>query len=229
MCSGTGGAGRHDTPKMGRALFPPWTNTATRIGLIAIAVGGTAAICAPMLYARSPFATNAHQPLLQPIAFDHRHHVKDDGIDCLYCHENAERGPYAGVPDTYRCMGCHAQIWNDSVTLAPLRASSETGQPIRWQRVHSLPDFVYFDHSIHVTRGVGCVTCHGKVDEMAAVYQDQPLTMQWCVDCHRDPEPSLRPRSQITSTTWQPTPALLTELAVKYQPRSLTHCSTCHR
>ncbi|CAN5227229.1 cytochrome c3 family protein [soil metagenome] len=214
---------------MGVALFPPWTNTATRISLIAIAVGGSAIVVTPMIYARSPFATNVHQPLLQPIAFDHRHHVKDDGIDCLYCHENAERGPYAGVPDTYRCMGCHAQIWNDSVTIAPLRASYETGQPIRWQRVHSLPDFVYFDHSIHVTRGVGCVTCHGKVDEMAAVYQDQPLTMQWCVDCHREPAPHLRPRSEITSTTWQPTPALLGELAVKYQPRSLTHCSTCHR
>jgi hypothetical protein len=211
------------------ALFPPWTNTVFRLGLIALVAGVAGAIVAPMVYARSPFATHAGEPLLQPIAFDHRHHVKDDGIDCLYCHENAERGPYAGVPDTKRCMGCHAQIWNDSATLAPLRASARTDRPIRWQRVHSLPDFVYFDHSIHVTRGVGCVTCHGKVDEMAAVYQVAPLTMQWCVDCHRDPMPHLRPRDQITSTSWQPAPGELRQLAAEYRPRTLTHCSTCHR
>ncbi|MEO8552499.1 MAG: cytochrome c3 family protein [Kofleriaceae bacterium] len=214
---------------MGGALFPPWTNTAFRVGLIVLVLGASAALVVPMVYARSPFATGSHAPLVQPIAFDHRHHVKDDGIDCLYCHENAERGPYAGVPDTARCMGCHAQIWNDSVTLAPLRASAETGQPIRWQRVHSLPDFVYFDHSIHVTRGIGCVTCHGNVDEMAAVYQVEPLSMHWCVDCHRDPTPHLRPRDQITSTSWRPTTAVLSELAAAYEPRVLTSCSACHR
>lgn len=211
------------------ALFPPWTNTAFRIALIGVALAATGVIVAPMVYARSPFATGAQQPLLQPIAFDHRHHVKDDGIDCLYCHENAQRGPYAGLPDTARCMGCHAQIWNDSVTIAPLRKSYESGAPIRWQRVHSLPDFVYFDHSIHVTRGIGCVTCHGKVDDMAAVYQVKPLSMQWCVDCHRDPAPHLRPLDQITSTTWQPTPEEMTRLAATFEPRSLTRCSTCHR
>ena len=222
-------APRQPVETMGASLFPPWSNTAFRVALIALGLGLGGAIVAPMVYARSPFATGAGEPLLQPIAFDHRHHVEDDGIDCLYCHENAERGPYAGVPETNRCMGCHAQIWNDSATLAPLRASARTDRPIRWQRVHSLPDFVYFDHAIHVTRGIGCVTCHGKVDEMAAVYQVAPMTMQWCVDCHRNPAPHLRPRDQITSTSWQPTPAALAELAAEYQPRSLTHCSTCHR
>src|SRR4051812_48870124 len=211
------------------ALFPPWTNTVFRLGSFALVAGLAGAIVAPMVYARSPFATHSGEPLLQPIAFDHRHHVKDDGIDCLYCHESAERGPYAGVPDTARCMGCHSQIWNDSTTLAPLRTSALTGQPILWQRVHSLPDFVYFDHSIHVTRGIGCVTCHGNVDEMAAVYQVRPLTMQWCVDCHRDPAPHLRPRDQITSTSWEATPAELAQLAAESQPRVLTHCSACHR
>jgi hypothetical protein len=212
------------------ALFPPWTNTATRVvlGLLVLAVAG--ALAAPMIYARTPYATGEVDPVLQPIAFDHRHHVRDDGIDCLYCHEGAERSAYAGVPASERCMGCHNQVWNDSELIAPLRASVATGQPIRWQRVHSLPDFVYFDHSIHVTRGIGCVTCHGRVDEMAAVYQVQRLTMRWCLDCHRDPVPHLRPRDRITSMTWTAESPLRTaELARGYHTRSLTHCSTCHR
>jgi hypothetical protein len=198
------------------------------LGAVGLALAG--AVTVPILYARTPYATGALDPVLQPIAFDHRHHVRDDGIDCLYCHEDAERSPYAGVPAAERCMGCHNQIWNDSSLIAPLRDSVETGQPIAWQRVHSLPDFVYFDHSIHVNRGVGCVTCHGRVDEMAAVYQVHRLSMSWCLDCHRDPAPNLRPRDRITSMTWAPDgPDQLRRLAEQYRPRSLTHCSTCHR
>jgi hypothetical protein len=211
------------------AVFPPWANTAMYIVLGAIAVGLAGAVTAPILYARSPFATGKGDPLLQPIAFDHRHHVRDDGIDCLYCHDGAERSPYAGVPPTERCMGCHNQIWNDAPSIAPLRDSALTGEPIRWQRVHSLPDFVYFDHAIHVNRGIGCVSCHGRVDDMAAVYQVHRLSMSWCLDCHRDPAPHLRPRDQITSMTWTGGRAELARLAREYQPRSLTHCSTCHR
>ncbi|HEY0481141.1 MAG TPA: cytochrome c3 family protein [Kofleriaceae bacterium] len=211
------------------ALFPPWTNTATRIVLGAVALAVVGAIATPMIYARSPYATGQQDPVLQPIAFDHRHHVRDDGIDCLYCHEDAERSAFAGVPATERCLGCHNQIWNDTPSIAPLRDSAETGLPIRWQRVHSLPDFVYFDHSVHVRRGIGCVSCHGRVDEMAAVHQVQRLTMSWCLDCHRDPVPNLRPRERITSMTWTPAPGEQAELARRYQPRSLTHCSTCHR
>src|SRR5262249_10487896 len=139
-----------------------------------------------------------------PIPFDHRHHVRDDGIDCLFCHDGADRSAYAGIPGADRCMGCHAQIWNDSSLIAPIRDSAATGRAIRWRRVHSLPDFVYFDHSIHVTRGIGCVECHGDVDNMAAVFQVHRLNMSWCLDCHRDPMPHLRPRDQITSTTWVP-------------------------
>ncbi len=167
------------------ALFPPWTNTATRVVLIGAVLGGAGALALPMVLARSPYATNQAQPLIQPIAFDHRHHVLDEGIACLYCHDGADRAPYAGLPPTERCMGCHSQVWNDSAAIAPLVASWRTGTPIRWQRVHSLPDFVYFDHSIHVARGLDCSRCHGRVDEMAAVYQAEPLTMDWCLDCHR--------------------------------------------
>jgi hypothetical protein len=172
------------------ALFPPWTNTATRVALIGVVVLGVGALAAPMMFARSPFATGQANPVLQPIAFDHRHHVQDDGIACLYCHEGAERSPYAGIPPTERCMGCHAQVWNDSAAIAPVLESARTGEPIRWQRVHSLPDFVYFDHSVHVAHDVACATCHGRVDQMAAVYQVMPLTMSWCLDCHRRQAPN---------------------------------------
>jgi Cytochrome c7 and related cytochrome c len=211
------------------AVFPPWANTATHLVLGAMVVGLAGALAAPMIYVRSPYGTGEGDPRLQPIAFDHRHHVRDDGIDCLYCHEGAERSPYAGIPATERCMGCHNQIWNDTPSIQPLRDSIATGEPIRWQRVHSLPDFVYFDHAIHVHRGIGCVSCHGRVDDMAAVYQVHRLTMSWCLDCHRDPVPHLRPRDRITSMTWTASPAELAELARQYQPRRLTHCSTCHR
>lgn len=163
------------------ALFPPWTNTATTVALIAMVVGGVVAIATPMLIARSPYATGQGDPIVQPIAFDHRHHVRDDAIPCLYCHEGAERGPYAGVPPNERCLGCHAQIWSDSSQLALLLQ----GQ-VRWKRVHAVPDFVYFDHRAHVSRGVDCTHCHGDVGDMAAVYQVHPLTMSWCVDCHRE-------------------------------------------
>jgi len=201
------------------ALFPPWANTATTVALVALGSLLVGALATPMIYARTPYATGVGAPLLQPIAFDHRHHVRDEGIDCLYCHDGAER-----------CLGCHNQIWNDSALIAPLRASATTGEPIRWQRVHSLPDFVYFDHSIHVNCGIGCVSCHGRVDEMAAIYQTGRLTMSWCLDCHRDPVPHLRPRDQITSMTWAPgSQAQLAALASEYRTRRLTHCSTCHR
>ena len=212
------------------ALFPPWTNTATRVVLIALAVGAIGGLATPMVCARMPASTGQADPALQPVWFDHRHHVRDDGIDCLYCHEGAEKSPYAGVPAADRCMGCHSQIWNDSSLLAAVRNSAATGAPIRWQRVHSLPDFVYFDHSIHVNKGIGCVSCHGRVDEMAAVYQVAPLTMGWCLDCHRDPVPALRPRDQITSMTWAAdSPAETNGLAAQYHTRRLTHCSACHR
>jgi hypothetical protein len=210
------------------ALFPPWANTATHVVLLVLVVGGVAAVAAPMIYARTPFATGAGDPVVQPIQFDHRHHVRDDGIDCLYCHDGAVRGPLAGVPAADRCMGCHAQIWNDAPVLAPLRDSVATGAPIRWQRVHALPDFVYFEHAVHTRRGVGCVTCHGRVDEMAAVVQVAPLTMAWCLDCHRDPAPHLRPQAAITSTTWAPGPDQA-DVVAAYAPRRLTHCSACHR
>jgi hypothetical protein len=168
----------------------------------------------------------------QPIPFSHKHHAGGDGIDCRYCHQSVERAPSAGIPATALCMNCHAQIWNKSPRLEPVRASYFTGQPIAWVRVHRLPDFVYFNHAIHVNKGVGCETCHGRVDQMAAIYQFAPLTMGWCVDCHRNPAPNLRPLDQITTMGWRPEgdpAALAQELMKRHDIHSRTSCSTCHR
>ena len=126
-------------------------------------------------------------------------------------------------------MGCHSEVWPESVQLEPVRRSYFSGKPLRWQRVHELPDYVYFDHSIHVNKGVGCVSCHGRVDRMALVYQVAPLSMGWCLDCHRSPEDHLRPLDQVTRMDWQPQPGQGSELAQLYGVRRLTHCTTCHR
>ncbi len=165
-----------------------------------------------MLYARSPYATGRSQPVAQPVAFDHRHHVADDAIDCRYCHQTVERSAWAGLPATEVCMGCHAQIWSRSPILAAVRAAHFEGTPIPWVRVHRLPEFVYFDHSIHVAKGVGCAVCHGEVERMAAVEQASPMTMGWCLDCHRDPAR-----------------ALGEEVVRARDLRPRTSCTTCHR
>jgi hypothetical protein len=214
------------------ALFPPWTNTAYRVVLTLLAVtivGLPTALC---IYVRTPYITDQRYPIVQPVEFDHRHHVQDDGIDCRYCHASVDRSPWAGMPPTATCMGCHGQIWNQAAHLEPVRRAFFTDAAIPWRRVHQLPDFVYFDHSVHVTHGVGCQTCHGRVDRMGKVFQVQPLTMGWCLGCHRNPEPHLRPLDQITSMTWTPPgdPAALADrLARQYGIRHLTSCTTCHR
>jgi hypothetical protein len=204
-------------------------SAAALLAIPAIAVGGL------MAYVRSPFVTFQNHPVEQPIEFDHRHHAGDEQIDCRYCHHTVEESPTAGIPSTEICMSCHVQIWNQSPYLALVRESYFTDKPIPWVRVHNLPDFVYFNHSIHVAKGVGCVTCHGRVDLMGAIEQYSPLTMQWCLDCHRDPKPNLRPQEYITSMTWQPpakpeeAAALADQLYEQNDVHTRTSCSTCHR
>jgi hypothetical protein len=214
------------------ALFPPWSDTAIRVGMCAAAVIATTAVVFPMIYVRTPYNQDRQFPVDQPVQFDHRHHVHDDGIDCRYCHDGAETGPYAGVPASSVCMGCHGQIWNNSPMLEPLRRSYFSGRPLRWNRVHHLPDFVYFDHSVHVTGGVGCVTCHGRVDQMALDYQVAPLTMGWCLDCHRDPAPHRRPLAAVASMTWSgggtPPPTIAHDRPGRTID-ALTTCTACHR
>lgn len=212
------------------ALFPKWSNTAFRIvlgTLVVLALGLPGVLSAFM---RMPYGTGQGYEVVQPVEFDHRHHVADDGIDCRYCHSTVESSPYAGVPPTATCMNCHNQIWNDSPLLEPVRQSYFSGEPIPWRRVHDLPDFVYFDHSIHVNRGIGCVSCHGRVDEMPYIKQEKSLTMGFCLECHRDPTPNLRPRSEITSMTWKAKDtAQLQQLEKEYGTRRLTTCTACHR
>ncbi|HEX7051832.1 MAG TPA: cytochrome c3 family protein [Longimicrobiales bacterium] len=214
------------------AKFPRWSDSVVRAGgvVLLIAVVGIPAFL--MVWVRTPYTTGQFEPVRQPVEFDHRHHVADDGIDCLYCHDLADRSPYAGVPPTERCLGCHNQIWNESPLLLPVWRSGLTGRSIPWRRVHDLPDFVYFDHSIHVGKGVGCETCHGRVDRMARVYQVAPLTMGWCLDCHRHPERYLRPREEVTTMGWvppRPQRVLGPELERRYGVREITNCTACHR
>jgi hypothetical protein len=171
----------------------------------------------------------------QPVPFSHKHHVGDDGIDCRYCHTSVETSSFAGIPSTQVCMSCHAQLWNEAPLLAPVRASLTTNKPLKWTRVNDLPDFTYFDHSIHVAKGVGCSTCHGEVDRMPLTWRAETLYMKWCLECHRAPENFVRPRREIYNQRWQPSPDQAErgrELVRQYQIDTsgrLTNCSTCHR
>jgi hypothetical protein len=181
---------------------------------------------------RSPYITYAGIARPQPAPFSHEHHVAAIGIDCRYCHTSVETSSFAGIPPTKTCMNCHSQIFANSPFLEPVRSSFRTGRSIEWTRVHDLPDFVYFNHSIHVNKGVGCTTCHGQVDRMPLMWQEQSLQMEWCLDCHRNPERYVRPRDAVFRVYYVP-PAnqaeLGTRLVAEYHIQKLTNCSTCHR
>jgi hypothetical protein len=185
-----------------------------------------------MIYVRSPYARGMQDPIEQPLQFDHRHHTRDEGIDCRYCHTTVDRSPHASIPPTQLCLNCHSQVWNKSPLLEPVRQSFFENKPLTWRRVYRVPDFVYFNHSIHVNKGVGCVSCHGRVDQMPAVEKATPHTMAWCLDCHRNPEKNLRPLEEITNMTWQPEgdPEVAGRLlAQQYDVHTRTSCTTCHR
>jgi hypothetical protein len=213
-------------------IFHRSTNTISRVSLfggvalIVVLVATLAAIN------RSSYVTEAGVARSQPVQFSHKHHVSDDGIDCRYCHTSVEESSFAGIPSTKICMNCHTQIWAESPILAPVRESFRTGKSLEWTRVHNLPGFVYFDHSIHVHKGVGCVTCHGRVDQMPLMWRENTLYMEWCLECHRSPERFVRPREQVFNMDWQPPSdqiALGQKLVQEYKIESLTSCSVCHR
>ncbi|HEY4015161.1 MAG TPA: cytochrome c3 family protein [Polyangiaceae bacterium] len=213
-----------------RPLFSPASDTLFRLALTVVATAALAVPTAMMLWVRTPYVTKEGEVVEQPIEFDHRHHVRDEGIDCLYCHYEAARAKSAGVPPTAVCMHCHAQVWQRAGRLAPVRASFFDDRPLHWRRVHQLPDFVYFDHSAHVTHGVGCVECHGRVDLMAAVRAGAPLTMKWCLDCHRDPTPRLRPASAVTDMEWKAPPGWTPDLLPNHgHVEPPVDCAGCHR
>ncbi len=215
-------------------LFPPAADTIARVFLVAILVVPILIIAAAYALTQSPYVTGQSITLGQPVPFSHKHHVGEVGLDCRYCHTGVETSAFAGMPPTTTCMTCHSQLFANAEMLAPVRQSLADNKPLHWARVHRLPDYVYFDHSIHVAKGVGCTTCHGQVETMPLMRQETPLTMGWCLDCHRNPAPNLRPRNQIFSTQWTPPEdqleqgkRLLTEYHIKTE--HLADCSRCHR
>lgn len=215
-------------------LFLPRANSIARLVVIGIPLLVLVTWGALFAYARSDFWTKVDSPIEQPVPFSHKHHVGGLGIDCRYCHTGVEQSAFAGIPPTETCMTCHSQVWKDAPVLQPVRDSWQTGRPIKWQRVHDLPDYVYFNHSIHVAKGVGCQTCHGQVNEMPLTWKTKQLYMRWCLDCHRQPAQFLRPTDQVTSMTYQPPPDQMTlgQQLVRQNnvhTAGLADCYTCHR
>lgn len=211
--------------------FPKWVNQLRTLFAIGAALVGVYLLVL-LTYGASPNFTNVGYAPKQPIAYSHSLHAGELGIDCRYCHNTVEEAAQAAIPPTQTCMNCHSHIRAKSEKLIGLRESYASGMPIGWQRVHDLPDYVFFNHSAHVSRGVGCVSCHGRVDKMEVVYQAEPLSMSWCLDCHRRPEKHLRPKDKITQMDWLPQmeqAELGAKLRRDYNINPSVDCSTCHR
>jgi hypothetical protein len=230
-------------------IFHRSANTLARVSIIGVVVVVSVFLWAALEIQRSPYATYQGVAHVQPVPFSHQHHVSGDGIDCRYCHTSVENSSFAGIPPTKTCMNCHSQIWTNAPIMEPVRESFRSGNSLVWTRVHDLPDFVYFDHSIHVSKGVGCASCHGPVNKMPLMYAENSLQMEWCLNCHRAPEKFLRPRDQVFNMNYlQPSkdhPVQLADgssftdqtelgnaLKTQYKVRTvqdITSCSTCHR
>jgi hypothetical protein len=229
-------------------IFHRSTNTISRATIFGAVFLIAFVLWACIQFQRSPYVTYARVARPQPVPFSHQHHVAGLGIDCRYCHTSVEKSSFAGIPPTKTCMNCHSQIWVGAPLLEPVRESFRSGKSLVWTRVNDLPDFVYFDHSIHINKGVGCNTCHGPVDRMPLMYNYASLQMEWCLDCHRDPGKYLRPRDQVFNMRYDPPSSLKPlvldgkqytdqlslglDLVKKYNlrtERDITSCSTCHR
>ncbi|MDQ3650482.1 MAG: cytochrome c family protein [Acidobacteriota bacterium] len=224
-------------------VFHHSTNTLAKLSIFGGIFVLLAVVWAVAEINRSSYNTGEYVERQQPVQFSHKHHTGDDGIDCRYCHTSVEISSSAGMPATKTCMNCHTQIWSDSPYLEIVRTSWKEGKPIEWTKVHDLPDYVYFNHSIHVAKGVGCSSCHGRMDEMPVVYQAASLQMEWCLSCHREPERFLRPKSEIynharnapnhlSENTTEQQLAEGRRLKAEYRVKNsqvLTSCSTCHR
>ncbi|MCU0305540.1 MAG: cytochrome c family protein [Thermoanaerobaculales bacterium] len=203
-----------------------------RPGIAVAALGGLVYASLLVFLGFSPEATDVGYMPTQPVPYSHALHVGQLGLDCRYCHTGVESAAHASIPPTQTCMNCHAKVRAESEKLIPVRESNATGMPVPWIRVHDLPDYVYFDHSAHVRRGVGCVSCHGRVDTMEVVYQAEPLSMGWCLDCHRNPERHLRPVEMVTRLDWVPEDDQLVlgaRLREEHGIDPKETCNTCHR
>jgi formamidopyrimidine-DNA glycosylase len=213
-------------------IFHRSSNSIAKVSIVTAVLVASSILLAAYKINAGTFITDVNVAREQPVPFSHKHHVGDDGIDCRYCHTSVETSSFAGIPPTETCMGCHSQIWSNAALLEPVRESYRTGRSLEWTRVHDLPDFVYFNHSIHVNKGIGCSTCHGRVDQMPLMYKVNTLYMQWCVGCHRDPASYVRPRDQVFNIAYE-YPANQREvgnrLVREYNIQSLTDCVTCHR
>jgi len=216
-------------------IFHPSANTLSRLTIYGSVVVILGPVVLTYLLFRSPYQTHVGVVEPQPVPFSHEHHVKGLGIDCRYCHTTVETSSFAGLPPTHTCMTCHSQIWSTSPMLEPVRSSLAANRPIVWTRVHDLPDFVYFHHGIHIQKGIGCVSCHGRVDQMPMMWKEEPLTMEWCLACHRHPERHLREKRQIFNMDWSPPAGEQLEIGRDLIKREhievdrLTNCSVCHR
>ena len=212
--------------------FPPYTNTLSRVIVCGLFVLPVLIGWIATAINWSPYINETNIPRNQPVPFSHKHHVAGLGLDCRYCHTTVETSAFANIPPIHTCMTCHSQVWKDSPMLAPIRDSYATDVPLQWTRVNFVPDFVYFNHSIHINKGIGCETCHGRVDEMPLMARGQPLMMAWCLACHRNPQRYVRPREDVFEMGYQPaeSQAILGPRLVKqYHIRSLQDCYTCHR
>jgi len=218
-------------------VFGKSSNSIARVSLVGLVFGFFGFWGVVYAIYRSPYTTDVNVPRIQEVPFSHQHHVSGLGIDCRYCHDTVETSSFAGIPATHTCMSCHSQLWTDAPMLAPVRESMASGKPLHWQRVNQLPDFVFFNHSIHVEKGIGCSTCHGRVDEMPLTWKAHSLYMRWCVDCHEAPERNLRPKDQIFNMKWEPAPdqiergreLLRTYHISKERLAQLRDCGMCHR
>lgn len=212
-------------------IFPRWSNYLPHALGVAVPLAAGAAIFGAWYWFSPKFTEMGYAPR-QPVAYSHKQHAGDLGIDCRYCHNTVEKAPRAALPATATCMNCHKTILKDSPRLEVVRHSAESGEAIPWVRVHKLPDFAFFDHSAHLAAGVGCVSCHGRVDQMKVVRIAEPMSMAWCLECHRAPTRHLRPKSEITNMGWDARVASYdprTDPGRTRQPTPPTHCSGCHR
>ena len=226
-------------------VFPKGMNVLARVTLLGLPLLLSGGGIAGAAFFRSDYTTGTREVVEQPVPFSHKHHVSQLGIDCRYCHTAYEKSASAGFPPTKTCMNCHQQMWTSANLLEPVRESYAKGKPIAWTKIHNVPHYTYFNHSIHVAKGVGCVSCHGQVDEMNLLHQSKTLLMEWCLDCHRNPEKHLRPTDEITNMLFKPEmvkneatgqphtqKSLGADLKTKHGIREaivLTNCSICHR
>ena len=213
--------------------FPKWVDDLRPLAA-ALALGAPVVLVALIWYGGSPATTDVGYAPVQPVPYSHALHAGDLGIDCRYCHTNVEVSAHAAIPPTETCMNCHTNVRGASAKLLPVRDSYQSGMPVPWVRVHDLPDYVYFNHSAHVRRGVGCVECHDRIDKMDVVYQAKPLSMGWCLDCHRNPDAHLRPPELVTQMDWRPPQGKTAEevgreVREKLRLKPSEDCSTCHR